>query len=129
MKNLKYFNRRSSPHGHHGSKHRELAQHAHSLGLRAFTHAQFYINTVATTWCEAPAQLLQNLESREPEVRVTLPKFTEQMFTVGMIRMPCLGLSVCVCGLNNGSLNNPPPPTPPSRFRPVQGKPRWSSQL
>ena len=26
-------------------------------------HSHTYINTVTTTWCEAPAQLLQKLES------------------------------------------------------------------
>ena len=34
---MKNFNRRSS-HGHHGSKRRELAPHAHSRGSYAFTH-------------------------------------------------------------------------------------------
>ena len=34
---MKNFNRRNS-HGHHGSKCRELAQHAHSSGSHAFTH-------------------------------------------------------------------------------------------
>ena len=34
---MKNFNRRDS-HGHHGSKRRELAQHAHSLGSQAFTY-------------------------------------------------------------------------------------------
>jgi hypothetical protein len=34
---MKNFNRRNS-HGHHGSKRRELAQHAHSRGSHAFTH-------------------------------------------------------------------------------------------
>ena len=53
---MKNFNRRSS-HGYRGSKRRELAQHAHSRGSRAFTHT-LYINTVTTTQCEAPAQLL-----------------------------------------------------------------------
>ena len=37
---IKNFNRRNS-HGHHGSKHRELAQHAHSHGSHAFTHTHF----------------------------------------------------------------------------------------
>ena len=36
-------NRRSS-HGHHGSKRRELAHHAHSRGSHAFSHT-LYINT------------------------------------------------------------------------------------
>ena len=54
------FNGRNS-HGNHGSKRRELAQHAHSHGSHAFTHT-LYINTVTTTWCEAPAQLLHHLE-------------------------------------------------------------------
>ena len=35
---IKNFNRRSS-HGHHGSKRRELAQHAHSRGSRVRHHA------------------------------------------------------------------------------------------
>ena len=50
---------------HHGSnsKRRELAQHVLSRGSHAFTHTLTYINTVTTTSCEAPAQLLQNLES------------------------------------------------------------------
>ena len=57
---MKNFHRRSS-HGHRGSKRRELAQHAHSRGSHAFTHT-LYINTVTTTtWCEAAAELLQNL--------------------------------------------------------------------
>ena len=34
---MKNFNRRSS-HGHHGSKYRELAPHAHSRGSHAFIH-------------------------------------------------------------------------------------------
>ena len=53
---MKNFNKRDS-HGHHGSKHPELVKHAHSHGLHAFTHI-LYINTVTTTWCVAPAQLL-----------------------------------------------------------------------
>ena len=36
---MKNFNRRDS-HGHHGSKRRELAQHTHSCGSHAFTHAR-----------------------------------------------------------------------------------------
>ena len=48
---------------YHGSKRRELAQHAHTRGSHAFTHSDTYINTVTTTLCEASAQLLQNLES------------------------------------------------------------------
>ena len=44
---MKNFNRCNS-HGHHGSKHRELAQHAHSRGSQAFTHT-LDINTVTTT--------------------------------------------------------------------------------
>ena len=46
----------------HGSKRRKLAQDAHSRGSHPFTHT-LYINTVTTTLREAPAQLLQNLES------------------------------------------------------------------
>ena len=57
---MKNFNRRSS-HGHHGSKRHKLAQHAHSRGSHTFTHT-LYINTVTTTLCETPAQLLQILE-------------------------------------------------------------------
>ena len=34
---MKNFNRRRA-HGHHGSKRRELVQHAHSRGSHAFTH-------------------------------------------------------------------------------------------
>ena len=41
---MKNSNRRRS-HGHHGSKRRELAQHAHSHGPHAFTHT-LYVNTV-----------------------------------------------------------------------------------
>ena len=41
---IKNFNRRDS-HSHHGSTHRELAQHAHSHGSHAFSHT-LYINTV-----------------------------------------------------------------------------------
>ena len=52
---------RCNSHGHHGSKRRELAQHAHSSGSHAFTHT--LTSTVTTTLCKAPAQLLQNLES------------------------------------------------------------------
>ena len=37
MMTMKNFNRRSS-HGHHGSKRRELAQHAHSRGSHSLTH-------------------------------------------------------------------------------------------
>ena len=48
-------------HGHHGSKRHELAQHAHPreshTSTHTFTSAQF-----ATTLCEAPEQLLHNLE-------------------------------------------------------------------
>ena len=36
---MKNFNRRDS-HGHHGSKRRELAQHAHSHGSHGFTHTR-----------------------------------------------------------------------------------------
>ena len=36
-------------------------RNTHSRGSPAFTHT-LYINTVTTTWFEAPAQLLQNLE-------------------------------------------------------------------
>ena len=56
------FTRRSSR-GHHGSKRRELAQHAHSTWIapRIF-HSRTYIDTVTSTLCEAPALLLQNLE-------------------------------------------------------------------
>ena len=35
---MKNFSRRNS-HGHHGSKRRDLAQHTHSHGSHAFTHA------------------------------------------------------------------------------------------
>ena len=52
---MKNFNRRNS-HGHHGSKRRELAQHAHSHGLHAFTYINSYI--ITTMLCKAPAQLL-----------------------------------------------------------------------
>ena len=54
---MKNFNRHSSL-GHHGSKskHRELAQYAHSHGSHAFTHT--LTSTVTTMWCKAPAQLL-----------------------------------------------------------------------
>ena len=41
---MKNFNRRNS-HGHHDSKRRELAQHAHSHGSHAFTHT-FYNHVV-----------------------------------------------------------------------------------
>ena len=58
----KNFNRRGF-HGQHGSKRRELAQHAHSRGSHAFTRTLIYINTVITTLCQAPAQVLQNLKS------------------------------------------------------------------
>ena len=44
-------------HGHHGSKRSKLVQHA--LTWIARIHSHTYINTVTTTWCEAPAQLLQ----------------------------------------------------------------------
>ena len=57
---MKNFNRRSS-HGHHGSKRHELAPHA--LTWIAHIHSHTYMNTVTTTLCEVPAQLLQNLES------------------------------------------------------------------
>ena len=52
-------NSRGSSHSHHGPKRRELAQHAHWRGSHAFAHAL----TSTSTLCEAPAQLLQNLES------------------------------------------------------------------
>ena len=38
------FNKRNSHGNGHGSKRRELAQHAHSRGAHAFTHT-LYINT------------------------------------------------------------------------------------
>ena len=57
MMMMKRFNRRNS-HGQHGSKRRELAQHAHSRGSHPFTHTLNHINTVTTRLCEAPAQLL-----------------------------------------------------------------------
>ena len=41
---MKNFNRRDC-HGHHGSKRRELARHAHSHGSHAFTHI-LYTNHV-----------------------------------------------------------------------------------
>ena len=44
---MKNFNRRDS-HGHHGSKRRELAQHAHSHGSHAFTHA--FTSTQLQPW-------------------------------------------------------------------------------
>ena len=59
---MKEFNRRSS-HGHHGSKRRELAQHAHSRVSQAFTHALTSTQLHPTMLCEAPAQLLLNLKS------------------------------------------------------------------
>ena len=59
---MKIFNRPCS-HGHHGSKRRELAQHAHEHGSHAFTHT-LYINTVRIKHVvRAPARLLRNLES------------------------------------------------------------------
>ena len=42
---MKNFNRYCS-HGHHGSKHQKLAQHAHSRGSHAFTH------TLTSTWLQ-----------------------------------------------------------------------------
>ena len=54
---MKKFNSRGC-HGHHGSKRRELPQHA-----VARIHSHTYINTVTTIVCEAPTQLLQKLES------------------------------------------------------------------
>ena len=48
---------RCNSRGHHGSKRRELAQHTHPHGSYAFTQT-LYINTVTTTWCEVPVQLL-----------------------------------------------------------------------
>ena len=55
---MKNFNRCSS-HGHHGSQSQrhKMVQHAHSHGSHAFTHT-LYTNTVTTTWCKAPTQLL-----------------------------------------------------------------------
>ena len=50
---MKNVNKRNS-HGDHGSKRRELAQHAHSRGSHAFTR------TLASTQSQAPAQLLHN---------------------------------------------------------------------
>ena len=61
IKNFNTNNNRLNPHGHHGSKRREVAQHAHSRGLRAFTDtltsAQF-----TTTLPEAPTQLLRGID-------------------------------------------------------------------
>ena len=45
------------------TKRRELAQHAHSQAWIARIHSHTYINTVTTSLCEAPTQLLHNLES------------------------------------------------------------------
>ena len=56
------FNRHSS-HGHHGWKCHELAQHAQLTWIAHIIHSHTDINTVTTMWHEAPAQLLQNLES------------------------------------------------------------------
>ena len=56
---------RRSSHGHHGSKRRELVQHAHSRGSHAFTHTLTSTQLVTTTWCEGPAQLLENLELKK----------------------------------------------------------------
>ena len=58
---MKNGNRRSS-HGHRGSKRRELAV-TRTLTWIARILSHTYINTVITTLCEAPAQLLHNLES------------------------------------------------------------------
>ena len=55
---MKNFSRCS----YHGSKRRELAQHAHTWIARII-HSQTYINTVTTTLYKVPVQLLQNLES------------------------------------------------------------------
>ena len=56
---MKDFNKSQ---GHH------MAQWAETGATRTLTwiariHSHDYINTVTTTWCEAPAQLLHNLES------------------------------------------------------------------
>ena len=59
---MKNFNRCSS-HGDQGSKRSELAQHAPSFGLHAFTHTLTWTHLLTTTLYKAPAQLLQNLES------------------------------------------------------------------
>ena len=67
---MKNFNTRDS-HDLHGSKLCQLARHAHSRGSHPFAHTLYIINTVTTTLCEVPAQLLhwevlqllQNLES------------------------------------------------------------------
>ena len=42
---MKHINRRSS-HGHHDSKRREMAQHAHSHGSHAVTHNNSYNHVV-----------------------------------------------------------------------------------
>ena len=53
---MQNFNKRNS-HGHHGSKRRELAQHAHSSGSHAFTHI---LNTFAYA---CPRQVTDAAES------------------------------------------------------------------
>ena len=58
---MKNFNRRSNANGHHSSKRCKLAQH--TLMWITRIHSHIYINT-GTKTCEAPAQLLQNLESK-----------------------------------------------------------------
>ena len=60
---MKNFNRRSF-HGGHGSKRRELAELTRTLTWVARIHSHTYINIIRNTWCEAPAQLLQNFENR-----------------------------------------------------------------
>ena len=57
---MKNFKRRNS-YGHHGSKRRALVQYVHSPGSHSFSRT--FINTVTTTLCEVPDQLLHNLES------------------------------------------------------------------
>ena len=62
---MKYFNRHSS-HGHQMAQALWTgATHSHTLTWIPRIHLQLhtYINTVTTTLCEAPAQLLTNLES------------------------------------------------------------------
>ena len=46
---MKNFNRCDS-HGHHGSKHRELAQRTLTWISRIHSHTYSYINTVTSTW-------------------------------------------------------------------------------
>ena len=84
----KNFTRRSF-HGHHSSKRRELEQHAFAHTLQ---HSYSHV-----TFCEAPAQLLHNLESNF-HFEGTSGTIIDSMFErKSMLRcMVCMKMHACI---------------------------------